>query len=281
MDKKKDKYWDNAVLLNKEISVIGFNAIKQYPLSKNVGSLETSKHFFSPKSGKKILDIGCGYGRFLFECYDKGLECHGIDFSKNMIEKGRQLAEISGKKITFYHDSIKNFNFPDNSFDYIWCYGVTSYLSLYELKLLLQKISKILKPAGSAFLEFRNKWHIMAIFTEFLLTFRAPDISGTRKSYSIPQIKKIITPFNFKIKRILSESNILFPMFIPKNAGKFNELATESMPKNLNKIHFIPIFPEKIITILYRFFNFLWRASINGNKFATFLSKDYIIVLDK
>ena len=39
-----------------------------------------------PKNGLKILDIGCGSGKFIVECAKRGAEVHGIDISKEMIE---------------------------------------------------------------------------------------------------------------------------------------------------------------------------------------------------
>lgn len=45
-------------------------------------SLEAS----NPHQGKRILDVGCGSGKFVVECAKRGAEVWGIDISREMIE---------------------------------------------------------------------------------------------------------------------------------------------------------------------------------------------------
>jgi SAM-dependent methyltransferase len=45
---------------------------------------------------KRILDIGCGSGRYTHELAARGGECVGIDFAGNMIELAREIARNRG-----------------------------------------------------------------------------------------------------------------------------------------------------------------------------------------
>ncbi len=43
------------------------------------------------QKNQSILDIGCGYGRTLHELSERGFtELYGIDFSQNMITRGKK-----------------------------------------------------------------------------------------------------------------------------------------------------------------------------------------------
>jgi len=47
----------------------------------------------NPDQGKRILDIGCGSGKFVVECAKRGAEVCGIDISREMIEIASHFCE--------------------------------------------------------------------------------------------------------------------------------------------------------------------------------------------
>ena len=48
---------------------------------------------------QKILEAGCGTGRILFYLAQNGLECYGIDPSKNMLDQFRRKLRGSNVKV--------------------------------------------------------------------------------------------------------------------------------------------------------------------------------------
>ncbi|GMQ60223.1 hypothetical protein AN1V17_46230 [Vallitalea sediminicola] len=93
-----------------------------------------------------ILDIGCGYGRTLHQLYEKGYnKLYGIDFSKNMIDRG---------KLQFSHLNLectdsKSLEYEDNSFDAVIILAVlTSIISNDDQLALISEIRRVLKPKG-------------------------------------------------------------------------------------------------------------------------------------
>nr|MCR5057588.1 class I SAM-dependent methyltransferase [Clostridiales bacterium] len=67
---------------------------------------------FSP--GSRILDIGCGLGREAFALHDLGFEVVGIDISKEVISRVKQLSADKGYKILFSEYDGEHLDFPDN-----------------------------------------------------------------------------------------------------------------------------------------------------------------------
>jgi SAM-dependent methyltransferase len=59
--------------------------------------------------GKKVIDVGCGTGRFSFSVSDKCSSVLGIDLSKRNIERANyRLAKNPNDKISFQHKSISD-----------------------------------------------------------------------------------------------------------------------------------------------------------------------------
>lgn len=126
---KQEEYW-NSVSEKKEFTT-PFQAEK---FSKYV------------KKDSIILDVGCGYGRILDELYHNGY-CNliGIDFSKGMIERGKQQFPYLDLRIK-EDDKIA---MPDASIDaVILCAVLTCIRTNEEQKQLLAEIKRVLKPRG-------------------------------------------------------------------------------------------------------------------------------------
>jgi len=94
-------------------------------------------------ANKKLLDIGCGFGKDLAYFEKEGAEVYGIDLSERMIE----LAKTQNP--TLQNLSIQDFNntnFENNFFDII----ISRYALHYseDLETTFKEIHRILKPKG-------------------------------------------------------------------------------------------------------------------------------------
>lgn len=274
------EFCKNVLNVDKGIAVMGFNSMPSYPLAEDVGTINSSSHYFQPKSGEKILDIGCGYGRFLFECLSKDMICFGIDPSKEMINIGIDLNEHIKHKIKFKVGDYTNIQFENNFFDHIWCYGVTEYLSLFQINKMLKKIFKWIKPDGKVYLEFKNRLHVFSLLSEMLRIFSPKQYEGYRYSYTIPTVYNISKKNFFNVENLFSESSIIFPLYYPKNSGDIRDVVIKGMPENLY-VRFIPIFPKRINDLFKIFFKKLKKLSKHGFSFPAYISKEYMIILKK
>ena len=76
-------------------------------------------------AGAAILDIGCGLGREAFALSDMGFTVTGIDISREVIARVKQLAAARGYGIPFYAYDGRTLPFTDGSFDVVLVWAQT------------------------------------------------------------------------------------------------------------------------------------------------------------
>lgn len=116
---------------------------------------------------KKILDMGCGSGRFTNALAQLGCKnAIGVDLGDHGLKVAKQFAKVNKiKNVKFIKASVLKLPFKDDSFDFIFCKGVLHhtgnlYKGLFEIKRVLKKESYAfiyLYGSGGIFWDTR-KW---------------------------------------------------------------------------------------------------------------------------
>jgi SAM-dependent methyltransferase len=109
-----------------------------------------------PVVGKKILDIGCGSGRFCIPLARRGAnKVLGIDFAQNMIDLAVQLANEQGVdgSCEFYCADFLSISLEEK-FDYVIAVGLFDYIK--DPQPYFRKISTLTKEKFVA--TFPTKW---------------------------------------------------------------------------------------------------------------------------
>ena len=122
-----------------------FNA-KEYSNWKKI-PFDTFINFESLKE-KDVLEIGVGNGshaQFLAQ-YSKSFI--GIDITDYAVESTRKRMEIFGLKAEIIKMDAEKLEFNDNSFDFIWSWGVVHHSANTEQ--ILKEIQRVLRPGGEA-----------------------------------------------------------------------------------------------------------------------------------
>ncbi len=97
---------------------------------------------------KKLLDIGCGTGEFIFFCNQMGFDVKGIEPA----EKPRLFANVK-YQLDVQEESYLD-NIVDPEFDIITMWHVLEHVHLLHQR--MQKIEEILKPDGSLIIAVPN-----------------------------------------------------------------------------------------------------------------------------
>lgn len=104
-------------------------------------------------SGKKVLDVGCGKGRFARVMIEKGASIFGIDLSSNMLRSTRSLT--GGH---FVQASVTALPFADESFDVVYAVEVMEHLPSPERA--IKEMSRTLKKGGNLLIVDRNRYSL-------------------------------------------------------------------------------------------------------------------------
>ncbi len=144
--------------------------------------------------GKKILDAGCGDGRFLGELRDKGVaNIYGIDYS----ERAVSFAKIMVSEAEVRTGDLFSLPYEDDFFDVIFMIEVLEHIQLDKVENMLKELKRVLKKDG-----------------EMIITVPSNLQPVDKKHYqhfSEESLNKALVPF-FEIKNILGQDKAGFSL---------------------------------------------------------------------
>lgn len=109
------------------------------------GEWETLKGMLPDFKGKRMLDLGCGYGWHSIYAMENGASSVvGIDISQNMLKVAKEKTHFS--EVEYICGAIEDMDFKEESFDIVLSSLAFHYIKDY--KELIEKITKVLKPNG-------------------------------------------------------------------------------------------------------------------------------------
>lgn len=98
-------------------------------------------------AGKRLLDAGCGEGRFARMLSERGAKVTGIDFSQRMIELAREAEERESRGIEYHQADMADLAlFEAKTFDV-----AVAYLSIIDVpryEAAFREVARVLKPGG-------------------------------------------------------------------------------------------------------------------------------------
>ncbi len=107
------------------------------------------------KRKNKILDVGCGYGRFTIPLAKAGFEIEGVDITPSLIKKAKEDSKKERVKIKFKIGDMRSLPYKNNSFDIIICMW-SVFVELIKKSDQFRSINemlRVLKKEGSALIE--------------------------------------------------------------------------------------------------------------------------------
>jgi ubiquinone/menaquinone biosynthesis C-methylase UbiE len=140
---------------------------RDYRTEENEGFYEQAFDYIlrvlNPPSGATFLDAGCGSCAHSVRLARRGFNVRGIDFSESALAmaqdyvSSRQLED----RITLARESLLELSFPDESFEYVLCWGVLMHIP--EVGRAVSELSRIIKPGGLLVVSEGNQSSLEAI----------------------------------------------------------------------------------------------------------------------
>lgn len=134
---------------NKTIDYYNKNADSFIQGTVSVDFKETQDKFLKLLTGKKVLDFGCGSGRDTKYFLESGFDVTATDGSEELCKSASTYTGIQVKHMLF-----QDLNEAD-CYDGIWACSSILHLFKDELRIVINKMSRALKPNGIIYTSFK------------------------------------------------------------------------------------------------------------------------------
>jgi SAM-dependent methyltransferase len=166
---------------------------------------------YSPRFGK-VLEAGCGLGKFNFYLSHFGIETIGLDFSKNTIDFLNSWQKQNNYQIPFVVGDIKNMPYDNNSLSGYLSFGVMEHF-IEGPQIALKEAHRVLRPGGIAIITTpNNSWNIIRGRTKKKVKDSIKKVIG-KKVFTQPFFQYYYSPP--KLKKLVEKSGLM----VTKNAG--------------------------------------------------------------
>ncbi len=99
--------------------------------------------------GLRLLEVGCGIGVDSIQLARRGFDVIAVDLTENALDVARQFAERSGVSIDFRLGNAEGLDFPDQSFDAVYSFGVLHHTP--DIQKSVAEVHRVLRPGGTAY----------------------------------------------------------------------------------------------------------------------------------
>ena len=142
---------------------------------------------------KKVLEIGCGFGWFLFHCLNNGVgEITGMEINENNLKTARTLKD---NRLSFKVGSTIDLPFPDNNFDTICAWEILEHIPKNTENMMFKEINRVLKKDGV--------YYMSTPLSSFFSNVLDPAwwLIGHRH-YSVAEITAFMNKNNFSLENV-------------------------------------------------------------------------------
>ena len=165
-----------------------------------------------PSKDKNVLDLGCGYGRYLGVITQATKNVTGLDISQRWLSEARK--RYPNVKLVLGNASKSPFG--DEVFDIVVSIGLFEYV---DRKIVMKEINRILKKNGLCIISVPNKYSAFRMVGKFITR-----ILGGKIETNEPSRREMVKLFKdngfLLIEAKMDDGLIWLPNFMDRLCGK-------------------------------------------------------------
>jgi SAM-dependent methyltransferase len=127
-----------------------------------------------PGQGKRILDVGCNWGRWCVAAAKIGYRPVGIDPSLGSVLGAQQVCRQLGVDAEFVVADARYMPFCERTFDTVFSYSVLQHFSKEDARVALNECRRVMNPPATCLIQMPNKWGIRCLWHQARRRFREP-----------------------------------------------------------------------------------------------------------
>jgi ubiquinone/menaquinone biosynthesis C-methylase UbiE len=129
--------------------------------------------FRSLEGRGRLLEVGSGIGVDSIQLARCGFDVTAVDLTDNAIRVARQFARHRGVPIDFRLGNAEQLDFPDESFDAVYSFGVLHHTP--DIEKAVAEVRRVLKPGGTAYVMLYHRDSVVNLAHKLLrLPYESP-----------------------------------------------------------------------------------------------------------
>jgi len=111
----------------------------------------------SQDKAARVLDVGCGTGRFLLSACEKGCRCEALDASPDMLAEAKKKIAAKYPATVFHLGDAASLPFDDSVFDFVYSIRLLNQTGSADHALnVVSEMIRVAKPGSEILIEFVN-----------------------------------------------------------------------------------------------------------------------------
>lgn len=122
--------------------------------------------------GRRLLDIGCSWGRWSVAAARKGYQAVGLDPSLGAVLAAKRMCARMGVTADFVVGDARFLPFRPGVFDNVFSYSVVQHFSKADARQTLGEVARVLRPGGECLIQMPNALGIRSFYHQLRRGFR-------------------------------------------------------------------------------------------------------------
>jgi SAM-dependent methyltransferase/uncharacterized protein YbaR (Trm112 family) len=142
--------------------------------------------------GRRLLDVGCSWGRWTLAAARRGYQAVGIDPSLGAVMAARRVARELGADTRYLVADARHLPFAEAQFDCVYSYSVLQHLSRTHAAEAVADIGRVLVTRGLAKVQMPTQFGVRCLFHQVKRGFREGQAFEVRY-WSLPALQQLFT----------------------------------------------------------------------------------------
>lgn len=140
--------------------------------------------------GRRLLDVGCSWGRWTIAAARAGFRPVGIDPSLGVVLAAKRLCERLGVEADFVVGDARYLPFGPQSFEAVHSYSVLQHFARSEARRAFAELARVLQAGGESFVQMPNRLGVRCLYHQAWRGFSEGEAFDVRY-WSLSELKEL------------------------------------------------------------------------------------------